>query len=194
MFTETNGKIDIFGSELSIDCITSNHDKFHLDQNGNLTVNSITTVDNSKNSKIDLPIGSIYENRLNIKVEDYFIGTWVRYGNGKVLVGVDETDEIFQNSDIDIGEKEHILTIDEIPSHNHNTYNEDFCFTTLNPISKRSGRFQIPKEGTGAFYTFGSTSNYEDLSLNKKTGSIGKSNSHNNIQPSKTIYRWVRIY
>lgn len=65
------------------------------------------------------PIGSIFQTtNADINPTDLFGGTWKRI-KGKVLVGVDEDDEDFKISQIEIGEKEHTLTIEEMPSHNH---------------------------------------------------------------------------
>ena len=46
MITETQNGFNIEGNELNINCITSKENKFHLDSEGNLIVNSITTTNN----------------------------------------------------------------------------------------------------------------------------------------------------
>ncbi|MCW1043450.1 phage baseplate protein, partial [Streptococcus anginosus] len=49
-------------------------------------------------------------------------GVWERFGNGRVLVCVDEADADFNTANKTGGEKTHTLTIDEMPSHSHRQY------------------------------------------------------------------------
>ena len=55
MITETQNGFNIEGNELNINCITSKENKFHLDSEGNLIVNSITVKeeDISNNITVD---------------------------------------------------------------------------------------------------------------------------------------------
>ena len=42
-FTEVDGDMNFDGNNININCITSKNNKFSLDSEGNLVVNSITT-------------------------------------------------------------------------------------------------------------------------------------------------------
>lgn len=79
MKTETTDGINIEGNQLSIDCIISNQDNFHLDKEGNLTVNSIVAKENVKtdvNLDTMYPIGSTYMNASDVNPSTLFGGTW----------------------------------------------------------------------------------------------------------------------
>ena len=67
------------------------------------------------------PVGSIKMTADNTNPSTYLGGTWVAWGAGKVPVGVDTTDTDFATVEKTGGEKEHILTTNEMPSHNHTT-------------------------------------------------------------------------
>ena len=69
--------------------------------------------------KNPFPVGSIYMSMISNNPSEYFGGTWVQISRGRVLVGVDENDNELATSNLQGGEKEHILTIDEMPSHTH---------------------------------------------------------------------------
>lgn len=124
-----------------------------------------------------LPIGTIYENRYDIsdEIDKYFVGVWQRYGNGCVTVGVNESDSDFSTPNKTLGEKTHKLTVNEIPSHSHQT-----------GISSNEG-FKVTDRSVN------DTANVYFAQTYSTTNTTGGSQSHNNIQPSITVYRWVRI-
>lgn len=139
----------------------------HNDKNGETLI-----------QKVWLPVGSIYENKNDIsdQIAKYFYGVWERYGNGEVLVGVDESDDDFKTSDKSLGEKTHKLTISEMPTHDHPIN------TVINGSNPGSGDYRIQTDR----YQWGGTGVYS-------LGTSGGSQSHNNIQPSRTVYRWIRV-
>ena len=76
------------------------------------------------------PVGSIYLSISNINPETIFGGTWVSFGSGKTLVGVDTNDSDFNTAEKTGGSKKttytpvgtigsHALTVSELPSHTH---------------------------------------------------------------------------
>ena len=57
------------------------------------------------------PVGSIYISvNDNFDPNNVFPGTWVSFGKGRTLVGVDTSDIEFQSSEDTGGEKTHVLT------------------------------------------------------------------------------------
>ena len=48
-FTETSNGLDITANNIEANCITSKNEKFNLDSEGNLTINSLTISDANKN-------------------------------------------------------------------------------------------------------------------------------------------------
>lgn len=110
-----------------------------------------------------------------------FVGTtWVLHGEGKASVGLSR-----QAGDADwkksvgntFGSDTHVLTIAEMPSHNHNNGDHD-------GILVRSG------EKT---YTNGDMNEGEpNLSWSRPMSNTGGDQAHNNVQPSIVDARWRR--
>lgn len=98
-------------------------------------------------------------------------GTWVAWGKGQVPVGVDTSDSDFNTVEKTGGEKEHTLTVDEMPRHNHTIANR------LSGSQNLSGDY-------GAYLLEGT-----DNSWVKDTGG---DQPHNNLQPYITCYMWKR--
>ena len=98
-------------------------------------------------------------------------GTWVAWGKGQVPVGVDTSDSDFNTVEKTGGEKEHTLTVDEMPSHKH-----DFGqgFATTSNLSGAYGYYMIAGTQTDVI---------------KNTGG---NQPHNNLQPYITCYMWKR--
>lgn len=125
------------------------------------------------------PVGSIYISVNNTNPSTYFGGTWVSFGAGRCLVGVDTSQTEFNTVQKIGGEKTHKLTFNEMPAHAHN----------LNAFTNGSG-------STGRF-----TGNYEWSSTSSDTESTrwigdtttaGSGQPHNNLQPYITVYMWKR--
>lgn len=68
------------------------------------------------------PVGSIYTTIDDHNPSLFIGGTWKRFGQGRVLVGVDEDDTDFEEAQKTGGEKEHTLSYAEMPMHNHMAY------------------------------------------------------------------------
>ena len=115
VFTETQDGINASINQLEVTCITSKQNNFHLDSEGNLSVNSITTVvDNPTTSTtVDFnsiyPIGSIYMNTALVDPVTLFGGTWELLKN-RFLIGAGDLYEVGEMK----GEIEHKLTKEEI--------------------------------------------------------------------------------
>lgn len=98
-------------------------------------------------------------------------GTWVAWGKGQVPVGVDTSDSDFNTVEKTGGEKEHTLTVDEMPSHNHTVSN------MLSGTQNLSGDYGM--------YLLAGTDN-------RFVQDMGGDQPHNNIQPYITCYMWKR--
>lgn len=125
------------------------------------------------------PVGSIYLSVNSTNPSTLFGGTWVRWGNGRVPVGVDTGQTEFNTVEKQGGEKAHTLTTSELPSHRHAGHTASdtgmvsgYPYTTdWNGSTIRSNNL-----GQSTFYT-----DY-----------TGDNQSHNILQPYITCYMWKR--
>lgn len=120
------------------------------------------------------PIGSIYISVVNTNPSQWFGGTWQSFGSGRVLVGVDSNQSEFSTVEKTGGEKTHILSISEMPSHNHPIKNANVGggVTTYNTVKAEDKR-----GWAGNIYT----------------DNTGGGKAHNNLQPYITVYMWRRV-
>ena len=66
------------------------------------------------------PIGAIYTSVVDVNPNQLFgVGAWTRFGAGRVLVGVDTTQEEFNIVEKEGGAKTEVLTIAQMPRHTH---------------------------------------------------------------------------
>lgn len=119
------------------------------------------------------PVGSIYISVNAANPGTIMGGTWVAFGEGKMLVGIDSADTDFDAPEKTGGEKTHTLTIAEMPSHNH---------TIIKP------RWST-QSGANAFY--GSNGSGTGANYDEK-GYEGGGEAHNNMPPYVTTYMWKR--
>ena len=175
-FTKTGNEINEEIDNLNVKCITSKNNKFSLDSDGNLTVNSITSND-KKNLNITeicnviYPIGSVYISINNIEPSSLFGGTWEKLEDRFLLA----SGKTYTNGNIG-GEATHKLTIDEMPSHTHTLY-IDAKGTT------------IPAWWTR--HLFVQNDSPHEAQPNNLT-STGNSQPHNNMPPYLVVNMWKR--
>lgn len=106
--------------------------------------------------------------------------TWERFAKGRTLVGVDENDVDFASAGLELGEKEHQLTVDEMPSHNHS-------------VRYYNGNVSDYLGGSTASYGLASDDTHITGRYRAVLDSAGSDQPHNNIQPSTTVYYWRRV-
>lgn len=123
------------------------------------------------------PVGSIYISTINVNPSEYFGGIWVEWGSGRVPVGVDTNDEDFDKAEKIGGDKTHVLTEDEMPSHNHK------YFTNL----QHSDGELTSKEALTSGLQVGGRRRYVD-----NTENTGGGQAHSILQPYITCYMWKR--
>lgn len=121
------------------------------------------------------PVGEVIFNALSTfdPNEQWPGTTWIRL-KACGLFGVDENDLKYSNPGTYVGENEHVLTIEEIPSHNHDI---------------------LWGNGKGFYFARAMSSDNPDENTNitpdtvKKTGG---NQPHNNVQRSYLGYYWLR--
>ena len=151
------------------------------------------------------PVGSI---RMTVSAADesaFLGGTWVRWGTGRVPVGVNTSDTNFNSVEKTGGASTHTLATAELPSHNHSfsgsvTVNANGAHTH----QASSGSYKVGS-GSGSTYYYmtnnGSTSGQttgsggshdHTATVSGSVGSNGGGSAHNNLQPYITCFFWKR--
>lgn len=119
------------------------------------------------------PVGSIKMTTVNETPANSIGGIWERWGNGRMPIAIDENQAEFAECEQIGGEKEHSLSIDEIPAHTHSV--------------------TLESSGTVTSLGFGVTSAAATEKKDVQTGSTGGGKAHNNMPPFITCYFWKRI-
>ena len=130
------------------------------------------------------PIGSIYMSVLDTPPDLLFGGVWEKI-EGRFLLS--------SSNDFTLGsvggEKEHKLSIEEMPSHEHHQKGSDNQYSGYDIVYKSA------VVGTGNTYGIimptGET--IQDGAYYVLTGKAGESKSHNNMPPYLTVNMWKRI-
>lgn len=170
-FTKTEDKLNLAVNNVKVDCITSKNNNFSLDKEGNLIVKSISGV-NGLLSREDVcnliyPIGSIYLSVNSVNPQTLFGGSWTPLKD-RFLLGAGDT---YASGTVG-GEKDHQLTIAEMPSHSHDIgFDQIWNYGGTTSIATTTGG---PYGGSGYI---------------SKTGG---SQPHNNMPPYLTVYMWKR--
>lgn len=198
-FTKTGDQLNLEVNSAKVDCITSKNNKFSLDEEGNLTVKSITTEkDNSnnldKNAVCNLiyPVGSLYMSISSTSPSTLFGGTWERIngyylyaGNGGNTAGSNTSSGPSTDSTGSTA-----ITLEQLPSHNHSN-NSTVPYTYGYVVmTTETGRFlSSTNQGVGAIKEM------------YGTGATGGGQGHSHTLSSHThtvtplryeVYMWKR--
>lgn len=121
------------------------------------------------------PIGSTYITQSDTNPKDILrFGTWERF-KGLIALGLDENDSSFNEIRKKGGEKEHILSVNEMPSHSHMQY-------VASNDGVQAERRDYNEDGRSSIYEQGCY-----------TGQTGGNQAHNNLPPYEvTGYMWIR--
>lgn len=107
---------------------------------------------------------------------DYLGFTWQRCLVGKFPVGYDSSDTDFNTIGKTGGEKEHTLTLNQIPEHNHELY----------------GALSSSSSGTRRINTLNATYSQMGLIANDCMQEVGGGQPHNNLPPYEVVAYWRR--
>ena len=123
------------------------------------------------------PVGSVYISTSSANPANIFgFGTWEPCCVGRFPLGVDENDPNIGLSGLQDGEKEHTLTVAEMPKHTHNL-----------KTGSRTNNWLEPNYAISYQYQSAST-------INSSEGmeTAGNNQPHNNMPPYETFYFWKR--
>lgn len=151
-----------------------------------LDANTFNTMQDNIEKAINslYPIGTIIIRDEDLDMSSWLGFTWEKVFAGKVLVGVESTDDDFNTIGNTGGEKNHTLTIEEMPSHNHNM-KDNIYGGYVNALG-------IKADGGGGTRKLPSFAQTDTNSL-YIPDYTGGSKSHNNMPPYQVVAYWKRI-
>ena len=136
------------------------------------------------------PVGSIYINA-GVTTNPATLlgfGTWTAFGAGRVMIGLDAGDALFDALEETGGSKNAIVvshthtgTTDGVGNHNHNALGNN-----------TNGRFTATGAAGGEFTVTQTTSDAGAHNHTFTTGSTGSSGTNANLQPYITVAMWKR--
>jgi len=138
------------------------------------------------------PVGSIYTNATNNTNPGtlFGFGTWVAFGAGRVMVGFNGSDPLFDAAEETGGSKDatlvshtHTATVSD-PGHAHSTA------LYYRPHSASGAAQQYAQNTTGFGSQISTNSNTTGITVSNSTE--GSSGTNANLQPYITCYFWKR--
>jgi hypothetical protein len=126
-------------------------------------------------NEVAYPVGSVYTSVVATDPSVLLgVGTWVAFGAGRVLVGIDVADLDFDTVEEEGGAKttSHALTTAELPAHAH-----DIAYGV---------------DGTGASPSLRHAVTDISLTTTTATTGSGDAHTHDTVQPYITVYFWKR--
>jgi len=143
---------------------------------------------------LQLPVGSIYTNASVATNPSTLLGygTWVAFGSGRVMVGLDAGQTEFDTLEETGGANTHTLTTAEIPAHDHDSPWLNGAGAAV--ASLYSGRTtEAPlttyEDVVAADDSYGTVSVGEKIF---KTTETGDGDAHSILQPYITVHAWKR--
>lgn len=136
------------------------------------------------NLETNHPVGTTWESIYPVNPADILGGgTWKQLKDVTIVAAGDK----FKVSDLDTnqdgGEVEHTLTVDEMPAHNHKE--NDWLTSSANSFSGMAAQMSTVKNA----YNVLTPINFTGA---RYTGNTGGGTAHNNMQPYKVLYKWIR--
>jgi hypothetical protein len=138
------------------------------------------------------PVGSVYINASNSTNPSTLLGfgTWVAFGSGRVLVGFNAADPLFDTAEETGGSKDAIVV-----SHTHTgstasagAHSHSIQAVGVNTGAGSSGLIRFNDNDSIAYSTASAGAHTHDVTIN----STGSSGTNANLQPYITVYMWKR--
>ena len=221
-FTKTGNDLNLEVNNVSIDSLNSNSNKFSLDKDGNLIVNTITcnsitcnegNTSGGSGNEIDIesildavyPVGSIFLSMNSVEPSVLFGGTWQRIQD-KFLLGIGETHYPGETG----GEETHELTNYELPEHTHSVNGKtESAGTHTHQVRGGANVSSSGKSGLESYASHYSTwrtisssnsngnpalsAGAHTHDISLTTAAAGEGRAHNNMPPYITVYMWKRV-
>lgn len=156
-------------------------------------------INNNFNELLNLlcPIGRGFIDFTDTDYSNYLGFTWERELVGMTAVGLDATQTEFNQIGKVGGEKTHILTINEMPTHNHmgKTYSKNFNTGETIPRARAYARSYSYDDTTDGVWKYSGSEVVSGAEITDmiETSNSGGNQPHNNLQPYKVVAYWKRI-
>lgn len=183
------------------------------------TVSAGVIANTKKAVEAAYPVGSIYLSTVATNPTTLLgVGTWNRWGVGRVPVSLDVNQTEFNTVEKTGGEKTTSLAVAHLPSHNHSIAHDHASATTSSDTHDHffSGEYRedtdtggagsgvrvvdignrLGASGTGFSHTVSSDTHSHTVDLPTfagNSGDTGGNQPHNNLQPYITCYMWKRV-
>jgi hypothetical protein len=159
------------------------------------------------------PVGSIYTNATNSTNPGTLLGfgTWTAFGAGRVMVGFDSTDALFDSAEETGGSKDavvvshtHTASTNSTGAHQHYVAGSTYSGGNAGALESNANNTLKVGDNLGGNqnqYNLQSTTSTADKGLTNSAGahshtvsvdSTGSSATNANIQPYITVYMWKR--
>ena len=157
------------------------------------------------------PVGSIYISVTNTNPSTYFGGTWVSFGTGRTLVGINTSDGDFNTVEKTGGAKTVTLATANLPSHTHSIPELSGTAASAGAHSHSiSSSLEILSTGVGVWTNRAAAGNWEvfaylshstgtagahthTVTTNASTtGATGSGTAVSIMDPYITVYMWKR--
>jgi hypothetical protein len=137
------------------------------------------------------PVGSIYINASSSSNPSSLLGfgTWTEFGAGRVMVGFNSSDALFDTLEETGGSKDAIVV-----SHTHTatTTATDSGHTHSVPLIQQVGTFGSQLHGAWNGGSTTTTTGFANISASTTVASTGSSGTNANLQPYITVRMWKR--
>lgn len=150
------------------------------------------------------PVGSIYMSVSPTNPSEYFGGTWVAWGSGRVPVGINTDDSNFGTVEKTGGASTVALTAAQMPSHSHDkgtlaadgngSHGHNLNLTKAGwGVDGASNKVVVDSTGYTALTNVGTAwAGYHGHTISGSTASAGTGSAHSNLQPYIVCYMWKR--
>lgn len=205
-FTKIESNLNLEVNNANIACLTSRNNKFSLDSEGNLTVNSITSAQ-GLNNNMDIfnqiyPVGSVYLSMSNTNPAILFGGTWSQISGYYLYAGIGGNTSGSNASGGPSADAtgSTAITIEQMPWHTHtqNAHNHPQSPNTwMNDTNYRDTRIS----GTTGYFAGAGLTTYYTGSTTASNNYTGGGQGHTHTLSSHThdvsplryeVYMWER--
>jgi microcystin-dependent protein len=141
------------------------------------------------------PVGSIYINAGSSTNPNTLLGfgTWTAFGAGRVMVGLNGSDTLFDALEETGGSKDAIVV-----SHSHSASSSVSDPGHSHPIQRTSNdgnfttAFDVPSDGPANTYFTNTSAATTGISVSTSVGTTGSSGTNANLPPYITVAMWKR--